>query len=79
MEREILVEIWLNSAHGNRKETKNQKRVFEWYVHIPLDKQMDRHMNAPTLKDTLISPYRIIALVLLFAKYLSSFLAYSKQ
>ena len=27
--REILVEIWLKSADGGRKETKNHKRAFE--------------------------------------------------
>ena len=32
MKREILVEKWLRSANGNRKEMKNQKRVFEWYI-----------------------------------------------
>ena len=31
MKREILVEIWLKLADGDRKEVKNQKRVFEWY------------------------------------------------
>ena len=31
MKREILVEIWLKSANGDRNEAKNQKRVFEWY------------------------------------------------
>ena len=31
MKREILVEIWLKSANGDRKEARNQKRVFEWY------------------------------------------------
>ena len=31
MKREILVEIWLKSADGKRKEVKNQKRVFEWH------------------------------------------------
>ena len=31
MKREILVEILLKSAYGDRKEIKNQKRVFEWY------------------------------------------------
>ena len=29
--REILVEIWLKSADGDRKETKNHKRAFERY------------------------------------------------
>ena len=27
MKRELLVEIWLTSANGNRREAKNQKRV----------------------------------------------------
>ena len=31
MKREILVEIWLKLANGNRREAENQKRVFEWY------------------------------------------------
>ena len=31
MKREILVEIWPKLADGDRKEAKNQKRVFEWY------------------------------------------------
>ena len=31
MKHEILIEIWLKSANGDRKETRNQKRVFEWY------------------------------------------------
>ena len=31
MKREILVEIWLTSAADDRKEAKNQKRIFEWY------------------------------------------------
>ena len=31
MKHEILVEIWLKLANGDRKEAKNQKRVFEWY------------------------------------------------
>ena len=28
----MLVEIWLKLADGDHKETKNQKRAFEWYV-----------------------------------------------
>ena len=32
MQREILAEIWLKSANGGRKEAKNKKRVFEWYL-----------------------------------------------
>ena len=31
MKREILVEIWLKSANGARKEARNQEQVFEWY------------------------------------------------
>ena len=32
MKREILVEIWLKLANGDRKEVRNQKRVFEcWH------------------------------------------------
>ena len=31
MKREILVEIWPKPADGDRKEAKNQKRVFKWY------------------------------------------------
>ena len=31
MNREILIEICLKSADGNRKEAENQKWVFEWY------------------------------------------------
>ena len=34
MKCEILVEIWLKSANGDRKEAKNQKRVFEWYSKV---------------------------------------------
>ena len=30
MKREILVEIWPKLADGDRKEAKNEKRVFEW-------------------------------------------------
>ena len=38
VKREILVEIWPKSAYGDRKEVKNQKRVFEWYP-----KERDEH------------------------------------
>ena len=31
MKRETLVEIWLKSANCDRKEARNQKRVFELY------------------------------------------------
>ena len=31
MKRELLVELWLRLANGDRKEAKNQKWVFEWY------------------------------------------------
>ena len=31
MKHEILIEIWLKLANNDHKETKNQKRAFEWY------------------------------------------------